>query len=162
MAIEDLLPAEVRARRGHWSSWQAAPAVTASDIRRWAVAVYWPDAPPERFVDPDAASRSRWGGLVAPQELNPFAWLPGRPARTPAAPGARKLFGGCRITFGVPIREGDVVRRRSRLDGWRPSTGGSGPLLLVDHDHEWRNQRDELVRDARYTLIYREPAGAAG
>lgn len=159
--LEELLPPEVRARRGQWSAWRVAPAVTASDIRRWAIAVYWPDPPPARFVEAEAAESSRLGGLVAPQELNPFAWLPGGPPRTPSLPGVRRLFGGCRIDFGVPIRAGDVVRSRTRLERWTPKTGTTGPMLVVEHTHEWRNQRDETVRDATYTLILRPPTDAA-
>jgi hypothetical protein len=41
-----------------------------------------------------------------------------------------------------------------RLHGWRVTDSSRGPLLLVDYEHEWRNQRDELVRTAIYTLVH--------
>lgn len=44
--------------------------LTDSDIRRWAIAVYWPQEPPPRFVAPTDPQAP----LVAPEELNPFAW----------------------------------------------------------------------------------------
>jgi hydroxyacyl-ACP dehydratase HTD2-like protein with hotdog domain len=139
--------------------------VTASDIRRWAMAVYWPEPPPARFVDEAAAVRSRFGELVAPQELNPFAWMPGKQEaaseREPPPEGVRRLFGGCHIEYHEPIRVGDVVRRRTRLEGWRSKAARSGELLLVDWAHEWRNQRDGLVRHAVYTLLHQAvPDGA--
>lgn len=162
MTAEQLLPAKQRSRRGQWSGWRSAPPVTASDIRRWAIAVYWPEPPPARFVDEKVAAASKWGGLIAPQELNPFAWAPGGPPRTPALPGVRRLLGGYRIEYGVPIRVGDVIRRRSRLDGWEAKSGPTGDLLLVYHTHEWRNQGDATVRTALYTLIYRGAVSASG
>jgi hypothetical protein len=52
------------------------------------------------------------------------------------------------------MRPGDRIRRRVRLHGWHTARGRHGLLLFVDYQHEWRNQRDELVRDAVYTLGY--------
>jgi hypothetical protein len=120
------------------------------------MAVYWPDPPPAVYLEPGDRPH-----LVAPRELNPFAWLPGGSGGTPPLPGVRRLFGGCRIAYGVDIVDGDVIRRRARLDGWTPKVGRGGPMLVVEHTHEWRNQRDELVRDAQYTLVYRERLDAA-
>lgn len=147
--------------------------MTESDIRRWAIAVYWPEPPPRRYLDAGAAAASRAGRLVAPQELNPFAWAPPPPVmldghaeadHDPGASrgaravpeGARRLFGGCRLEFGVPIGVGDVVRRRTCLEGWTTKASGAGEMVLVDHLHEWRNHRDEMVRSAVYTLVYRD------
>src|SRR3954469_16209252 len=48
--------------------------VSASDIRRWAIAVYYPEPPPRHFVDEDYARTTPFGGIVAPEEFNPFAW----------------------------------------------------------------------------------------
>lgn len=152
---EDLITDEQRARRGEWSPWRAAPAVTASDIRRWALAVYWPEPPPERYL-----AEGGPGELIAPREFNPFAWLPGGDSRTALPPGVRRLFGGCRLRYGEHIRAGDVVRRRVRLDGWTPKTGSTGDFLAVHSTHEWRNQRDQLVRRAEYTMIHRDPTRA--
>ncbi len=49
--------------------------ITDSDIRRWAVAIYYPEDPPRLFWDADYAAQTRYGGLVAPEEFNPFAWM---------------------------------------------------------------------------------------
>ena len=51
-----------------------SPPVALSDIRKHAIAVYWPDKPPRRFWDEDYARQTPWGGIVAPEDFNPFAW----------------------------------------------------------------------------------------
>jgi hypothetical protein len=147
-----------------WSDW--SPTIRESDIRRWAIAVYWPAPPPGRFWDAAVAAATAEGGIVAPEELNPFAWpapkraLPGPRPRAGAlrqpdpSQVRRRINGGCRASYGAPMRPGDTIRRRVRLHSWRTTAGSRGPLLLVDYEHEWRNQRDEHVRTAVYTIIY--------
>ena len=75
------------------------------------------------------AAATRAGGIVAPEEFNPFAW----PAPDPRAPRTRsapdrqpdpghvrrRVNGGCRATYGAPMRPGDRIRRRVRLQHWR-------------------------------------------
>lgn len=158
---EELLSTAQRSRRAVWSDWRVAPPITSSDIRRWAIAVYWPDSPPARFLE-GTEEASKAPDAVAPQEFNPFAWLPGGPPRTGAAEGVRRVLGGCRIRYGAPIRPGDVIHSRVRLDRWEPKKSRQGELLVVDYSHEWRNQTDDVVRDAVYTLILRRRSDAAG
>lgn len=148
-------------RRGVWSQWsEPSPAISDSDIRRWAIAVYWPEPPPRLYWDEEYARGTRWGGIVAPVEFNPFAWeVREQEARVEAGPPResrrRRVNGGCRMHFGAIMRPGDRIRRRSRLEDWEVKHSRAGELLLVHFTHEWRNQRDELVRRAVYTLIYR-------
>ena len=77
----------MRDARGVWDEWgRWSPPIRDSDIRRWALAVYWPEAPPARYWDAAAAATTTAGGIVAPEEFNPFAWLPPTSATTwPAA-----------------------------------------------------------------------------
>jgi hypothetical protein len=155
----------MRRTRGVWDAWSAwcAP-IADSDIRRWAIAVYWPEPPPRRFWDTTAADVTA-GALVAPEEFNPFAWpAPRQSPRTAIQPAedrrpdpARvrgRVNGGCRVVYGVRMRVGDRIRRRVRLHGWKTHDSTRGTLLLVDYEHEWRNQRDEHVRNTVYTLIH--------
>jgi hypothetical protein len=155
----------MRERLGVWTEWSPyCAAIATSDIRRWAIAVYWPEQPPRIYWDEDYARSTRWGGIVAPVEFNPFAWGLPRASSTEAQrragtdrslqARAKRVNGGCRMRFGARMRPGDRVRRRSRLDGWTVKQGRTGDLLLVDVVHEWRNHRDEAVRDATFTLIY--------
>ena len=46
--------------------------IGANDIRRWAIAIYYPEVPPRLFWDEEYAATTRWGGIVAPEEFNPF------------------------------------------------------------------------------------------
>ncbi|HTF06806.1 MAG TPA: MaoC family dehydratase N-terminal domain-containing protein, partial [Asanoa sp.] len=102
--------------------------VTDSDIRRWAIAVHYPQQPPARYWDEDSADRTGHHGVVAPLDFNPFAWLskePGYaeddgidandPDRTEktlgiAGPGLRfQLNGGMSVAYGVRMRPGDTI-----------------------------------------------------
>ena len=49
--------------------------ITDSDIRRWAIAVYYPEPAPRLFWDAEYAAGTVHGGIVAPEDFNPFAWL---------------------------------------------------------------------------------------
>src|ERR1043165_7014798 len=49
--------------------------ITDSDIRRWAIAVYYPESAPPLFWDAEYAAGTSHGGIVAPEDFNPFAWL---------------------------------------------------------------------------------------
>jgi hypothetical protein len=150
----------MRQRLGVWTPWgPPCPPISTSDIRRWAIAVYWPHTPPPLYWGEDYARSTRWGGIVAPVEFNPFAWPVGRPpSRRPgdeaAAPRARRVNGGCRVRFGAAMRPGDRIEARSQLEGWRAKEGRTGSLLFVDVRHQWRNQHGESVRDAVHTLVY--------
>jgi hypothetical protein len=163
MTVESpLVTARMRERLGVWTPWgPPSPPISESDIRRWAIAVYWPEAPPRLYWDAAHARTTRWGGIVAPAEFNPFAWPPPdrdperRIARERREPTARRVNGGSHIRFGVAMRPGDRIEARSQLVEWRAKTGREGDLLFVDFRHEWRNQLHEPVRDAVHTLIYR-------
>lgn len=158
--VGPLLTPRMREQRGRWTDWgPPSPAVSVSDIRRWAIAVYWPHTPPRLYWDEEYAQTTRWGGVIAPAEFNPFAW-PIEPQRSRRAldgqtsPRVRRVNGGSRIRFGVPVRPGDRITARSQLVEWRAKRGRSGDLLFVDFRHQWRNQRGEDVRDAVHTLVY--------
>jgi acyl dehydratase len=157
----------MREARGRWSDF-GAPSfpISTSDIRRWAIAVYWPDPPPRQYWDEAYAASTRWGGIVAPPEFNPFAWpVPGRftaleprpDYALPGEPGQKMLNGGTRIRFGVPMRPGDVIRSRIRLRDWKEREGRLGLMLFSDSEREWVNQKGETVRTAIDTIIRYEP-----
>ena len=66
---------EMRAAVGRELARMTSYPITDSDIRRWAVAVYYPEEPPRLFWDADYAAGTSFGGIVAPEEFNPFAWM---------------------------------------------------------------------------------------
>lgn len=147
--------------------------VSASDIRRWALAVYWPEQPPKLFIDEADAKTTSHGGIVAPEEFNPFAWMA---AETESAtvsaesnpndtdrmeknlgikgPGLQfQLNGGMAVDYGVRMRPGDVITSESRLAEYSEREGRLGLMLFTTTEDTWTNQNDEVVKRTRTTLI---------
>ena len=145
---------EMESAQGQWTEPRFAPAITATDIRRWAMATHYPEKPPRIYWDEDYAKTTHWGGIVAPPDFNPFAWPLERPAALAAnLAGARPdgkpltgMNGGQTDTYGVPMRPGDVISARQRLVDWNEREGRLGHTLYVRNEIEWRNQNDEVVR----------------
>jgi hypothetical protein len=143
--------------------------ITDSDIRRWAVSVYYPDDPPRLFWDAGYAAGTAHGAIVAPEEFNPFAWMssegPQRAAashdpdmieKTLGVEGPHLKFqlnGGMEVEYGVRMRPGDVITSVRRLSEYREREGRLGLMLFTVTDDNWTNQSDELVKTSRSTLI---------
>jgi hypothetical protein len=157
---------EMAAATGTEISRRTSFPVTDSDIRRWALAVYWPEEPPARYLRGD-------GPLTAPHEINPFAWaaaeLTTHPAGTAseqndpdstekqigvAGPGLKfMLNGGMEAQYGAPIRSGDVITSVNRLASYTERAGRLGLMLFSVTEDTWTNQEGALVKQARTTLI---------
>lgn len=161
---------ELKARVGAKETRVSLP-VTLNDIRKWAIAIYWPETPPREFWDEEYAKQTRWGGIVAPQEFNPFAWslhpnptlLTGGGRRGPngeflKAEGPRR--GGTfnasdEAEYFQPIRPGDVITGMGGLKEVYEKTGGRTGLMLFEvTENRWTNQRGELVALHRGTMIH--------
>jgi N-terminal half of MaoC dehydratase len=143
--------------------------VTDSDIRRWAVAIYYPEEPPRLFWDAEYASRTRHGSIVAPEEFNPFAWMSAEgPRRTSAGhdpdttektlgiegPGLKfQLNGGAEVEYGVRMRPGDVITSVRRLAGYTEREGRLGLMLFTVTEDVWTNQDNQVVKTSKSTLI---------
>jgi hypothetical protein len=143
--------------------------VTDSDIRRWAVAVYYPDAPPRMFWDAQHASGTSTSGIVAPEEFNPFAWMSSEGPQQAGAtndpdmtektlgiegPGLKfQLNGGMEVEYGVRMRPGDVITSVRRLAEYREREGRLGLMLFTTTEDVWTNQDGELVKTSRSTVI---------
>jgi hypothetical protein len=148
-------------RKGVWSEERISYPISESDIRKWAIAIYWGETPPSIFWDAEYARTTRWGGIVAPEDFNPFAWQVPMEKPTPAGaiPGQKPmkgqnvLNGGQVDTFGVRMRPGDVIISRSRLSHWEERNGRNGLTLYSYEETEWRNQNDELVKTRISTII---------
>jgi N-terminal half of MaoC dehydratase len=149
---------------------QVSYPVSESDIRRWAIAVYWPQSPPEYFIDENSAAATEHPGIVAPAEFNPFAWAVAERAfrRTVtddgpdhletmagiAGPGLKfRLNGGIETEYGVPIRPGDIITGVRRLGPYSERDGRLGSMLFGRTDEVWTNQRDEFVKRVVNTVI---------
>ncbi|MGW1029481.1 FAS1-like dehydratase domain-containing protein [Streptomyces sp. NPDC002577] len=147
--------------------------VAASDIRRWAIAVYWPDPPPAYFLDEKAAAQTAYGGIVAPEEFNPFAWAvaeqtmsrpslqgsgndPDRMESMAGIPGPGLKFqlnGGLDTEYGARMRPGDVITSIRRLGPYSEREGRLGLMLFSRTEDTWTNQRGELVKRTVNTII---------
>jgi hypothetical protein len=168
-----LIRQDMRAIVGKPYGVQVSYPVAASDIRRWAIAVHYPDEPPVTYLDPVAAEEGR---LVAPLDINVFAW--GAARREPAdeeieadpkyrMAGAmesalgieppdlvRALNGGVSADYtGFRIRQGDVITSRSAIERYSERQGRLGSMLMTDTVTTWTNQYGELVKTSRMTLI---------
>ena len=145
--------------------------ITDSDIRRWAIAVYYPDAAPRLFWDAEYAEGTVHGGIVAPEDFNPFAWLTqtaadaGVVAREEGFPGPEGALGidppattaiingGTEVEYGVRMRPGDAITSVSRLAEYKEREGRLGLMLFTTMEDTWTNQRGETVKTSRGTLI---------
>lgn len=144
--------------------------VAGSDIRRWAIATAFPDPPLRIHWDEEHAARTHFGGIVAPEDFNPFAWAQADPPldqRRPTAgpdfiedalgipgPGlATHLNGGLDVSYGVPVRPGDVIDSLSTLREYRERPGREHRLLFTTWETTWHNQHGELVRTAEQVSI---------
>lgn len=161
-----LITTEMAAAVGSVVDWRVSFPVAASDIRRWAIAVYYPDPPPARFISPTEGEE-----LIAPEELNPFGWIVAE-QMTPviaqelrdtdktekalgiAGPGLRnQINGGSDVIYGAPIRVGDVIRSETRLHEYREKQGRMGAMLITVTRVEWTNQHGERVKLGHDTSI---------
>jgi len=156
-----LVSDRLRSAVGVWRGpWPPSFPIERSEIRRWAIAVHWPDPPPRLYWDEGYAQDTAWGGIVAPPEFNPFAWpVAVRAALSqpyhaaPDEPGHHLLNGGQEVRFGVRMRPGDVITERERIVGFDERQGRFGLMLYVRVERELRNQRNELVRTTIGTIV---------
>jgi hypothetical protein len=165
-----LISDEMRAAVGTEMGRSTSFPISESDIRKWALAVYYPDPPPQLFWDAEYAATTRYGGIVAPEDFNPFAWLTPRGPR-PAGEGMASvgsqearlgiepppvrfgLNGGTASEFGARMRPGDVITSVTRLHSYTEREGRLGVMLFTITESTWTNQHDELVKVARQTSI---------
>jgi acyl dehydratase len=140
--------------------------VTATDIAKFAHATGETD--PIHF-DKAAAEAAGHADVVAPTlftyvvRMHASALVPadqleldGSPsADVPPLPTRRAMAGETRVELGVPIVAGDVVSVRKRLADMYEKEGRSGPLVFVEMEFEFTNQRGEMVARENFTRIYR-------
>ena len=134
--------------------------VGANDIRRWSMAIHYPEKSPARYYDEAVAKQEAWGGLVAPRDFNPFAWMQDAPQGMPwlrgmgTEPGTRVLNGGQRNLYFERIRPGDVITSQACLANAYERKGRLGTMLFLITEMRWTNQKDELTRVGYMITIY--------
>jgi len=128
--------------------------------QRWAIAAYWPKTPPRLFWDADYAKATKFGGIVAPEDFNPFAWAvptgeeSALPFKLPGLIGGMILNGGTEDTFFTRMRPGDVISSKLRLASWEERELRSGVKLFSKYETEWHNQNDDLIKRRVGTTIF--------
>jgi hypothetical protein len=145
--------------------------IAQSDIRRWAIAIYYPAEAPRQFWDAEYAASTRHGGIVAPEEFNPFAWMAAEkqksdiqvdandPDRTELllgieGPGLKfQLNGGQEVEYMSRMRPGDVITETSRLSDYYEREGRLGLMLFTIFELTWTNQDGVDIRRFKQILI---------
>ena len=151
--------------------------IDRSDIRRWALAVYYPEPSPREFWDDGCAVATGWGGVVAPDDFNPFAWsvkhrrgpdvAPLEVDRAYVTAGATEqllgvmppplthgLNGGIEVHYGdAPMRPGDTITSPAAISEYTERRGRLGLMLFTTTDHVWTNQHGQHVKTSRLTYI---------
>ena len=144
--------------------------VSASDIRRWAIAVYYPELPPRIYWDEAYAASTSFGGIVAPEDFNPFAWVAAEPELSPRqetfdwdftethfgvkGPGlTTNLNAGAQTRYGTRMRPGDVIRSSSHVLSYTERQGRMGTMLLTITRSIWTNQDGDMVKETDQTSI---------
>ena len=139
--VETLVtPEMIKAPRHLGTRRNIVPYIPLSDIRKFAIAIYWPKRRHRGcFGTRNTPARRRWGGIIAPQDFNPFAW----PIKNddPADRGAggsrprerRGMNGGQIDTYFQPMRPDDVIRARHRVRDWNDPPDPPGPDAVLLH-----------------------------
>lgn len=74
----------------------------------------------------------------------------------------RRMWAGGELTFGLPLRIGDVVTRQSRIADVTEKSGRSGHLVFVSVEHEVSTERGLAISE-RQDLVYKAmPAEKSG
>jgi 3-methylfumaryl-CoA hydratase len=79
---------------------------------------------------------------------------PERGGFLPPVPLPRRMWAGGEISFGDPLRVGDVVTRNSTIKGLSVKPGSTGLLCFVSVDHVISTPRGIAVRE-RHDIVYR-------
>ncbi|MDP6422150.1 MAG: MaoC family dehydratase N-terminal domain-containing protein [SAR202 cluster bacterium] len=150
---ETLVTEEMVQRKGVFSEPRVAPPIALSDIRKWGIAVYWPETPPKLHWDEDYARTTRHGGVIAPLDFNPFAWpidreppTSGRATAAGAGVGTRGMNGGQTEEYYAPMKSGDVISSTTGLTEWTERQTRLGLTLFTTTETRWTNQDGELVK----------------
>jgi len=140
--------------------------VTATDIAKFAYATG--ETNPIHF-DKEAAVAAGYADVVAPTlfsyvvRMHASALVPpdqleldGSPtADVPPLPTRRAMAGETSVVLGERIVAGDVISVRKRLSRMYEKEGRSGPLVFVEMEFTFANQRGDLVSRENFTRIYR-------
>ena len=107
-----------------------------------------------RFVEAIGDPNPRWSDETPPTFLVALAPVSLHLAEAEEY-GKGWLNGGNRFEYLGPVLVGDVITARGHVADVYEKEGGSGNLLFIIFETEYRNQRGELVARLRGTMIRR-------
>ncbi|EFC84135.1 MaoC family dehydratase N-terminal domain-containing protein [Parafrankia sp. EUN1f] len=127
---------------------------SASDIRRWVMAM---DYPNPLHWDEEFARGSRYGRIIAPQSMAVALDFGhgAQPACVGYIPGSHLIFGGEEWWFyGARVHVGDQLFQQRRFHDYKVvETKFAGPTMFSRGDTVHTNQRGTLVARERSTAI---------
>ena len=166
-----LLTDELRGWIGREASYEAPEELGRAAIRYYALALS-DDNP--LYRDDAHARSTRFGGVIAPPtlvvETNQYADLPLRPEDgynghvwegLPLPVPCTLVRGGNEYELLRPVRPGDRLLVRWRIEEITERRGRAGPLLVLVARAEYRNQHGELLATNLDTTIFL-PEGGGG
>jgi acyl dehydratase len=130
--------------------------VERNDIRDFAEAVRWPEAPLPRYVDERHARRTRTGGIVTPPtylsrlaRIRGFSLSMPVPAWWSPLPG---ILASVEVEQDLPIRPGDALLPEATVVDIAVHETPRGTLAGVVRDFQFTNQLGEHVGRTRRTV----------
>ncbi|MDA0338617.1 MAG: MaoC family dehydratase N-terminal domain-containing protein [Proteobacteria bacterium] len=144
--------------------------VSASDICKWAMAVYYPEQPPRLYWDQEYAATTAFGGIVAPEDFNPFAWATAKPALDEPAvsqtafsedelgvtppPYTAILLTDIKARHGTTrIHPGDVISSTHAITDYFEREGRMGHMLYTTLSHTLTNQHGDWLRTVESVFV---------
>ena len=115
-------------------------------IRRFAQAI---DDPNPLWQDEEYASKTRYGGIIAPPTFVAALGLEQVQQILASALSETSLHGGTELEYYQPVRAGDVVTATTRIADFRQRQGKMGRMTFVTYE----NQKGELVGQCRQMVI---------
>ena len=143
-----------------------------AEMMRYANAVTLTGEPNPLFVSDEVAAESPFRGIIAPFQFYsiPFTRMAppallkedGIPAagglfsvELPPIPLSRTMAGGLNVRYERPVRDGDVLTRRTRIAAIVEREGKSGPLVFTTMETTYRDQSGGDVVVVQQTIISR-------
>ena len=159
--MQETIPPEVESIIGRETS--HVYDVTAKDIRRYAQAIGDPNP---LYWDQDYASKTRYGGIIAPPlfcHALAFEDVPAERLRADGLPQeldlplpvTKAVGGGSVFDVGEPVRPGDVITVKKKITNIYKKTGKSGEMYFVVLDTAYVNQHGDMVAHEEATFIQR-------
>jgi acyl dehydratase len=114
-------------------------------IRDYAEAIAWPDPPDPLYVDEKNAESNRFDGIIAPWSFYTTLGRRGPSPRLPLSAPRVSMNGGNDYEYIQHIRPGDVITTRSKVVSVIEREGKAGPLIIVETDKTFVNQKGDVV-----------------